>query len=650
ISGDMITSGKVVAGSIDPDGTINATGDRAIVFEYGTKLEQNFSNSGIIASASEGIWIEKTRVQGDIINSGQILGGEVAYSGEETVGLYLVDMALKGNINNQVGGEISAEYGITLSSDYKDGTAGTYSATDLTVQNNGNIVGLNYDAIAFDITSEYTGTGGSYDNTLNYSGAGELNGALYDIDMGAGTDILNLTDVRGEWFSINGAETINASNYIIQSTYVDDATAMQAHTDATTTDFNFNNIGVLVDTAGTYTAGSEILVMSGAGAMTAEDISAFSIQFEGFAGTSGDFFLDGTDLKYRLNSVGEVGAKSDQASTFSTTPIAGASAGALASSMALNRNVERVVYQHAKTKTKENMELASLASDAIINSQKDFDPSGAWLQVFGETAEYDGKITNGVARSIAYESATNGVVVGYDKSLGNGLLLGSAFSYATSEVDGSADQFSTDITQYQLSIYGSFNYKRYFVDAQFGMGKSSYEQTREYVGNDVKSDFDGDSLSFGIGAGYVFNATERMTLSPYAKVNLVQSNQDAYVENGSFLSVAEVEMSSTQTSFGTEMNYVLFANNGTKWMPKLFVEYGQELGDEEGAINSQFIDTFANGTTGYAPELGESIIRVGTGLAILGSENGYNLSFDYKFETRERYTSHGLVLNGKLFF
>ena len=38
------------------------------------------------------------------------------------------------------------------------------------------------------------------------------------------------------------------------------------------------------------------------------------------------------------------------------------------------------------------------------------------------------------------------------------------------------------------------------------------------------------------------------------------------------------------------------------------------------------------------------------GLSILGSENGYNISFDYKFETRERYMSHGLVLNGKLFF
>ncbi|MBN2675828.1 MAG: autotransporter outer membrane beta-barrel domain-containing protein, partial [Alphaproteobacteria bacterium] len=224
-----------------------------------------------------------------------------------------------------------------------------------------------------------------------------------------------------------------------------------------------------------------------------------------------------------------------------------------------------------------------------------------------------------------------------------------ALSYGMSTVDGDVDQFTTDITQYQLSLYGSYNFNHYFIDAQVGMGTASYKQERAYIGNQAKSNYDGDSLSAGMGFGYVWSASERTTLTPYARLNYISSSQDAYTETSN-LSVGEVSLESTQASVGTEFAYAMYAQSGVKWQPRLFLEYAQELGDEEVAINSQYTDTFANGTTGYAPELGAGIFRTGAGLSMMGSENGYNISIDYKFETRDRYTSHGLILNGKLFF
>jgi outer membrane autotransporter protein len=217
------------------------------------------------------------------------------------------------------------------------------------------------------------------------------------------------------------------------------------------------------------------------------------------------------------------------------------------------------------------------------------------------------------------------------------------------DIQGEADQFETDIKQYQLNLYGSYNIENYFIDTQIGIGTTKYDQKRAYLLNDATAEYNSKSISAGFGMGYIWDATEKLSITPYTRFSYIQSNQDEYVESSN-LKVDEVELISKQASLGTEVAYNLLSAGGMKFQPKVFMEYAQEMGDDEIAIESQYMDNMAIGTTGYSPDLGNSIIRTGVGIMMMGANNDYSIGIDYRYETRDRYTSNGLMLNGKLFF
>ena len=124
--------------------------------------------------------------------------------------------------------------------------------------------------------------------------------------MGAGDDVINFTDVRSKWFKINGAETININNYIVESNYIDDSNPMHTHTDVSTTAFNISTMGFLVNTDSNYTAGTDLYVMQNVGALTDDNLSNMTLVLDGYAQTDGYFFMDGSDLKYHLRSLGSI--------------------------------------------------------------------------------------------------------------------------------------------------------------------------------------------------------------------------------------------------------------------------------------------------------------------------------------------------------
>ena len=69
---------------------------------------------------------------------------------------------------------------------------------------------------------------------------------------------------------------------------------------------------------------------------------------------------------------------------------------------------------------------------------------------FHSRADQDGSAT-----AAGYESDTTGLAAGVDMDVGNGMRVGGAFTFSTSDVEGDgAGQSSTDIDSYQLLAYG----------------------------------------------------------------------------------------------------------------------------------------------------------------------------------------------------
>ncbi len=642
LTGDMTVKGNVTGGEVGVEISTGASVDGAVTV------------NGDVAGDRNGVLVNRVNGSSVITTTGDVTAAATEFDVngdasemEVTAGIKIEDSLVGSKIVNSAG-EISGQYGIisTISiveEDLEGNYVSSYGMGEMTIVNAGKITGLTHDAIAFDLDET---AGNDFDNILNYSGRGELVGAIYDINMGAGEDVLNANYILDDWFVTNGVETISATDVIFTSVY-DGSSALATHDDTATTQITFANAGFLIDTDGVakFEDGLDLLVIDSAvsGVFDSVDLSELHVQLEGYQNTEGYFYLQGDDLMYHIDSVGTTGGRSDQGVAVSSTPLVSV----LSSSLSVTRSAMDLVSsrmtKHAKLK--DGVEFASIQSDIAIQVTEDVNPTGVWMQGFGEMASYDGKDDGGVKRSTGYDSSTYGMVIGYDHYMGNGLVLGGALAYATTTVDGNRDEFSTDVTQYQLTAYGIYTMDKVFIDGQIGFGQLSYDQSRYYVGNDATAQYDGSSMNFGIGAGYVYDVDMKTSVVPYARLTYVNASQDEYTESWSDLVVNPLDLQSTQLALGAELNHSLKSDGGVIWKPRLTLEYAQELGDQEIAVNNTL-----NGTEGYAPDLGDSIIRAGVGVSVTGADQGYNVSLDYKFETRDRYTSHGFIVNGKYFF
>ncbi|MBN2779953.1 MAG: hypothetical protein JXQ74_02685, partial [Alphaproteobacteria bacterium] len=164
----------------DISGTINAYSDG--LYFYTTMIDSLTSTADITSSTKSGIQLRST-----ILGTSTISGTINA----ETYGLQLWT-ATGGDITSTADITANTEHGIYL-----------YSGSSInSLVNNGSITSNAKAAIAGD-------TGG---NVLNYAGTGTLSGATYDIDMGTGTDTVNISNATINDLSVNSAEIINVAS------------------------------------------------------------------------------------------------------------------------------------------------------------------------------------------------------------------------------------------------------------------------------------------------------------------------------------------------------------------------------------------------------------------------------------------------------
>ena len=129
---------------------------------------------------------------------------------------------------------------------------------------------------------------------------------------------------------------------------------------------------------------------------------------------------------------------------------------------------------------------------------------------------------------------SDGVTLGADAKLAENLIVGAALGYGRDQTD--ADAFGSEARSHaqSLALYGSYRPLRsIYIDAIAGYGSLSFDLARWQSDDRVLlgGDRGGSQWFASLGASAVFQS-QGIKLSPYARIDHVQSRLDGYMEGG----------------------------------------------------------------------------------------------------------------------
>ena len=230
------------------------------------------------------------------------------------------------------------------------------------------------------------------------------------------------------------------------------------------------------------------------------------------------------------------------------------------------------------------------------------------------------------------------------------LILGGALGYASSGMDFNSSRGNQDITGYTLSAFGTwYQSEKVYVDGIVSYGWNAFDINRriQFGTTDVtaRGNTDGTELAASIGAGYDFNR-DAFTFGPFARVNYIQVEIDAYEENpagGLEQGYDDQNVKSLTTLLGGQMSYAISTKRGV-FLPLLRMEWAHEFEDNSRSITARFLNDPTTGRFEVSTDSPDrDYLNLGTGVSAVFEEG--RSAFIY-YETvlgRDNLTEHSIA-------
>ena len=269
---------------------------------------------------------------------------------------------------------------------------------------------------------------------------------------------------------------------------------------------------------------------------------------------------------------------------------------------------------------------------------------GTWLHGFGTAIDQDER--QGIN---GFKADTFGMTFGADKLVADNLRLGLAFSIAGTDSDTkvSGNRLNTD--NFQGSIYGSYVFGPYYLDASFTYGKNSYDSTRFIsvgpLSRTAIANFDGDQVILQGTYGLNYAYDDGIYINPFAGFLYANLDLDGYSESGAGVLDLTVDAQSYE-NLESNVGVSVFKEtemNGARFVPEIHASWRHEFLDEIQISNS----TYAGGgvsfiTEGFDPA--NDTLNVGVSATMQLNDN-IDMKFSYDFETKSNYNSHSGLFN-----
>jgi len=245
-------------------------------------------------------------------------------------------------------------------------------------------------------------------------------------------------------------------------------------------------------------------------------------------------------------------------------------------------------------------------------------------------------------RSFGYELDTFGATAGAEYA-GGGAILGGAVNWSRGEADLETGTARTEGRAWQVGVYGGWSGGGAYVQGYAGYGWADYEIVRAAVIDDIAAETDGNLLTAGGQAGYLFDIGG-LRVGPTVGVRYAEADLDGYTEAGDpvlTMNVQDQEVSSLVGSAGIEARSE-FDVGGLAVRPYAIAALEREFeGDERtiryaftsapGIVNQWVLperpdDLYGRLTAGADFELGRAVALQVNGTASVARDGGNDIA------------------------
>lgn len=202
---------------------------------------------------------------------------------------------------------------------------------------------------------------------------------------------------------------------------------------------------------------------------------------------------------------------------------------------------------------------------------------------------------------------TVGITIGADYRITNQFILGGAVGFIDTEAELANDAGELDTQGIRLSLFGTYySPQNYFVDFSATVGKNDFDQKRSIVytlggladvSQELKADYDGDTVSLFIGSGYDFNRGA-WSFGPRADLEYIKSDVDGFTEEvsdptadggGWATRVEDTDQRWLTLNLGGKVSYTHSADWGVL-IPYARLDWLHEFEDDSQVITAHFIE------------------------------------------------------------
>ncbi len=260
--------------------------------------------------------------------------------------------------------------------------------------------------------------------------------------------------------------------------------------------------------------------------------------------------------------------------------------------------------------------------------------ASGWLKLIGSYADNDGN-----SRKTGYTSDTYGAVVGYDRALGENLLLG-LYAGCLSNRITSDNNSENKGTQPFVGLFGAAQFEKFYLAADFVFGSmdadtSRFEQEGCAVGKYSATTFGGS-----IEAGAVLAAWKYGRIKPSVALHYMRVSYSHQEETGpGAVSIADLDANALEGFAGMQVTQNITMPWKRPGMFDAVFGYRATLSESSLKINGRFLSTGGQSFTTGVDNYNRNGLMIGFGLRFAMTENSA-VSFGYDFELGSEFQRH----------
>ena len=213
---------------------------------------------------------------------------------------------------------------------------------------------------------------------------------------------------------------------------------------------------------------------------------------------------------------------------------------------------------------------------------------GLWAQGYGGMGDRHG---NEISSRYDYDLA--GIVVGFDRKMGDSLLLGISMGYSHTRLNMKDSSDSATVSSYQGSLYGSYKKDPWYVNGIMAYGYNRYDTSRNIIfgglARTANALYGGHAMGGYVETGYRLT-TAVVNIIPMASIQGSHLTRDSFKERDAGalnLYVDRDNASSMQSSLGVRLRKEYGVSTGIV-VPEIWGKWLHEFSNNEYTVNALF--------------------------------------------------------------